>query len=331
MPRVLPADLVLADPAVLAEVAAVLARGGLVAVPTETVYGLAGDATLEEGVAAIYRAKRRPANNPLILHVASMEAASNLGVLGDPGARLGRAFWPGPLTLVVPRRPGVRIAAAATAGRASVALRVPASPVMAALAGMLGNPIAAPSANRSGRISATTAADVVAELGEAVDVVIDGGSCAVGVESTIVGLLGDAPTLLRPGGVERAAIEAILGLRLARPGDDADRPLAPGRLASHYAPAAAVRLGAGEVRPGEALLTFAGRSLPGAEAAVAVADLSPRGDAIEAARRLYGSLRTLDAVGAAAIAVVPLSAGDVGEAVIDRLARAAAPRPDGGA
>jgi len=329
-PRVVAAAAVLADRATLDGLVTALAAGRLVAVPTETVYGLAADATSPEGVAAIYAAKGRPALNPLIMHAENTAAAARHGALGDDALALATAFWPGPLTLVVPRRPESSVAPAACAGLATIALRVPDAPIVQALAAALGRPLAAPSANRSGRISPTRAADVVEELGGAVAAVVDGGPCPVGVESTIVDLAGPAPRLLRPGGVPAAAIEAVLGRPLLREADDAARPTAPGQLMSHYAPAARVRLDARDVRPGEALLAF-GPVLPaGAEHAVAVVNLSPGGDLAEAARGLFAALRALDATGAATIAVAPLPSDGLGEALADRLGRAAAPRPDDG-
>jgi L-threonylcarbamoyladenylate synthase len=317
----------LADPAALAGAVAVLAGGGLVGVPTETVYGLAADATNPAAVAAIYAAKGRPAKNPLIVHCADLAEADRHGIVEGRARRLAEAFWPGPLTLVVPRRPGSPVAAAVTAGLETVALRVPDAPVVAALARALGRPLAAPSANRSGRVSATTADAVVAELGPTVALVIDGGPCPIGVESTIVAVDGDGGRLLRAGGLDAAAIEAVLGAPLARPEADAERPIAPGQLASHYAPRAALRLDAAEVRPGEALLAFGPQLPPGTEAAVAVFQLSERGDLADAARNLFAGLRALDASGAETIAVMPLPAGGLGEALADRLGRAAAPRP----
>lgn len=325
-PARLDASVLLADPARLAEAVAVLDRGGLVAVPTETVYGLAADATNPAAVAAIYAAKGRPSKNPLIVHCADLAEADRHGVIDGAARRLAEAFWPGPLTLVVPRRPGSPVAAAVTAGLDTVALRVPDAAVVAALARALGRPLAAPSANRSGRVSATDADAVEAELGGAVDLVIDGGPSAIGVESTIVAVDAEGARLLRAGGLPAEAIEAVLGGPLARPVADAERPTAPGQLASHYAPRAALRLDAADVRPGEALLAF-GRLPPGADAAVAVFQLSEGGDLAEAARNLFAGLRALDASGAAVIAVMPLPHSGLGEALADRLGRAAAPRP----
>lgn len=326
-PARLDAAALLADPARLAAAVAVLARGGLVAVPTETVYGLAADATNPAAVATIYAAKGRPSKNPLIVHCADLAEADRHGIVAGEARRLAEAFWPGPLTLVVPRRPGSPVAAAVTGGLDTVALRVPDAAVVAALARALGRPLAAPSANRSGRVSATDADAVVAELGGAVDLIIDGGPSAIGVESTIVAVDAGGASLLRAGGLAAEAIEAVLGAPLIRPQSDGERPTAPGQLASHYAPRAALRLEATDVRPGEALLAFGRRLPPGTDAAVAVFQLSERGDVAEAARNLFAGLRTLDASGAATIAVMALPAGGLGEALADRLGRAAAPRP----
>ncbi|MGX1305655.1 L-threonylcarbamoyladenylate synthase [Amorphus suaedae] len=316
------------DPAAFAAALDALARGELVAVPTETVYGLACDATNPDAIARLYAAKGRPSINPLIAHVADLDAAAREGDLDARALRLADAFWPGPMTLVVPRSAGCRVAASASAGLPSLALRVPAAPLMQALAAALGRPIAAPSANRSGRISTTTAEAVVEDLGGAVSVVLDAGPCAIGVESTIVDLTGPTARLLRPGGLDRAAIERVLGAPLqAPPADAGEAPIAPGLLASHYAPRAAVRLDATEVLAGEACLAF-GPSLPsGAEKAVACENLSVTGNLNEAATALFAALRRLDRSGAPIIAVAPIPRSGIGEAIRDRLVRAAAPRP----
>jgi L-threonylcarbamoyladenylate synthase len=272
-----------ADPAGIARAAALLRGGGLVAFPTETVYGLGADATSGEAVAGIYAAKERPRFNPLIAHVPDVQAARALGVFDERAERLAAAFWPGPLTLVVPLRPG-GVCPLAAAGLDSVGLRVPDHPVAAALLRAIGRPVAAPSANRSGRISPTTAAHVLADLDGRIDAVVDGGPARVGLESTIVSCLGSRPVLLRPGGATREALEAVLGESLALPPDAAgEAPLAPGMLASHYAPRAAVRLGATDIRPGEAALLFGDAGPPGLPQARAVENLSPRGDLAEAA------------------------------------------------
>ena len=312
------------DPAAIRAAAAVLAAGGLVAMPTETVYGLAADATRSEAVAGIFLAKGRPRFNPLIVHVASADAARAIGVFDEAADQLAAAFWPGPLTLVVPRRESAGISDLATAGLATVAIRVPTHPAAQALLAACGRPLAAPSANRSGHVSPTTAEHVAADLGSAVGAILDAGATPVGLESTIVGLAGGVPTLLRPGGLAREKIEAVLGRPLARPaaaGENA--PQAPGMLASHYAPAARLRLDATSVRPGEALLAF-GLPEPAGEP-VAKVNLSAKGDLVEAAAGLFAGLRTLDAV-ADAIAVGPIPEEGLGEAINDRLRRAAAPR-----
>jgi L-threonylcarbamoyladenylate synthase len=323
------------DRAIAAAVTA-LAAGRLVALPTETVYGLGADATDGRAVAAIYAAKGRPSFNPLIAHVPDLASAERHGVFDAAARRLAAAFWPGPLTLVVPKRPDSPICDLVTAGLDSVGLRVPAPAATRAILARFGRPVAAPSANRSGRISPTRAADVAEDLGEMVAVIVDAGPCPVGVESTIVACLDGQVRLLRPGGVPRAAIEAAIGRPLdavaaaglaIRADDDGARPLAPGLLTSHYAPRAGVRLDADRVGPDEALLTFAGRRPDGAETARAVVDLSARGDLAEAASRLFGALRDLDRSGATTIAVVPLPSEGLGEAIVDRLRRAAAPRP----
>lgn len=313
------------DRAAVAEAAARhLAAGALVILPTETVYGLAADATNGEAVARLYAAKGRPSFNPLISHVADRRMAEVHGVLDGTAGRLADAFWPGPLTLVVPRRAGSAISDLTTAGLDTVALRLPDAPVARDIAARLGRPFAAPSANRSGRVSPTTAEAAIEELGPAVAMVIDAGPCRVGLESTIVACVGADPVLLRPGGVTRAAIEAAAGRPLARPdGADPARPQAPGMLASHYAPRAAVRLDAAEVAPGEALLMFGPHPPAGADRAVAALNLSASGDLVEAAANLFAHLRALDATGAAAIAVAPVPDEGLGEAINDRLRRAA--------
>lgn len=318
------ARLLEAEPRALAEAAEILRAGGLVAFPTETVYGLGADATSDAAVAALYAAKQRPAHNPLIVHVAGRAAVEPLARLDGRAERLAARFWPGPLTLVLPRRADAPLSRHATAGLATVAVRVPAHPVALALLEAVRLPIVAPSANRSGRVSATTARDVAVDLGEVIDLVLDAGPCPVGVESTVVDLSEpDRPVLLRPGGVPRAALEEALG-PLAEPSADEERPRSPGRLASHYAPSLPVRLDALEVEPDEALLAFGDRVPRGA---FATFNLSPSGDLAEAARRLYALLRAADRSGAKRIAVVPIPAEGLGEAIRDRLRRAAAPRP----
>jgi L-threonylcarbamoyladenylate synthase len=322
-------EILAADPGGIATAAAILRRGGLVAFPTETVYGLGADATDGKAVAGIYAAKGRPSFNPLIAHCPDTASAKAFGVF-EPMARiLADRFWPGPLTLVVPSAPGSPISDLVTAGLDSVGLRVPDHPVARALLTAVGRPVAAPSANRSGRISPTAAAHVVDDLAGRIDAVVDGGDTRVGVESTIVSCLDGTPVLLRPGGISRSEIEAVLGRSLADPvsSEAAPAPLAPGMLASHYAPAARVRLDALAIEPGEAALLFGPVAPDGADKAAAVLNLSPSGDLVEAASNLFGMLRRLDATGAATIAVAPVPGEGLGEAIRDRLVRAAAPRP----
>lgn len=303
----------------IARAARLLGEGQAVALPTETVYGLAADARNGEAVARIYAAKGRPSFNPLIVHLADAEAAGRIGVLDEDARRLAAAFWPGPLTLVVPLRPEAGIAGIVTAGLDSVGLRVPAHPVAHAVLQAFGGPLAAPSANRSGRISPTTAAHVLdpdGGLAGRIAAVVDGGACPVGVESTIVGWREGEPLLLRPGGVPAEAIEAVLGRPLAR-GADLAAPDAPGQLSSHYAPAASVRLDAAEARPGETLVGFG--------PVAGNLSLSAAGDLTEAAARLFDTLRAADRLGQP-IAVAPVPRHGLGLAINDRLARAAAPR-----
>ena len=315
-----------ADEAGLARAAAILRGGGLVSFPTETVYGLGADATNAEAVAGIYAAKERPSFNPLIAHVSSVEAAHIQGFFDQTARRLARAFWPGPLTLVVPAAPTCTVSDLARAGLDSVALRVPAHPLAHALLEQAGRPIAAPSANRSGRVSPTDADHVLGDLDGRIDAVLDGGPAAVGIESTIVACLGGAPRLLRPGGVPREAIEALIGQRLENAPEGGSSPLAPGMLASHYAPRARVRLNAVAVEPGEAALLFGSEALRNAETAWARLNLSPSGSLKEAAAHLFSYLRRLDASGAQTIAVSPIPDTGLGEAINDRLRRAAAAR-----
>ena len=312
-----------------AAVARVLAAGGLVAFPTETVYGLGADATNGEAIARLYDAKGRPAFNPLIAHVADLSAAKELVTFGDAAAALAAAFWPGPLTLVLPKAATCPVAQLVSAGLDTLAVRVPDHPVARAILKVFGGPVAAPSANRSGHVSPTTAAHVLADLGGRINLIVDGGPTPVGVESTIVACLGE-PTLLRPGGLPRAAIERVLKRKLAAAppaGADNDAaPLSPGMLATHYAPRTRLRLHAERAEPGEALLAFGPVSPADAARAKTVLNLSPRGDLIEAAANLFSHLRALDSVGASAIAVVPVPGDGLGEAINDRLARATAGR-----
>ena len=298
-----------------------LAAGGLVAFPTETVYGLGADAGNGEAIARLYAAKGRPSFNPLIAHVADAEAARRIARFDAAAEKLAAAFWPGPLTLVLPKRADGGVADLALAGLDSVAVRVPAHPVARELLAAFKGPVVAPSANRSGHVSATSAAHVLADLRGRIDMVIDAGPCVVGVESTIVGLLG-TPTLLRPGGLPREQIERVLGIPLAIALVADDAPLAPGMLSSHYAPKTRLRLDAEAPHAGEALLAFG----PTPPAAGITLNLSPRGDLIEAAANLFSHLRALDASGASGIAVMKVPHQGLGEAINDRLARAAAPK-----
>ncbi len=299
-----------------------LAQGGLVAFPTETVYGLGADATNAFAVAALYAAKGRPSFNPLIIHVPGEQLAWRFGVPTGAARALAAAFWPGPLTLVLKKQPDAGLADLATAGLDTVAIRVPAHRIALQLIGQAGRPIAAPSANKSGRVSPTAAAHVAADFGDELSIILDGGRTGVGLESTIVDVTGPRAVLLRPGGVPRAEIERVLGAPLIDAVSDPHAPTAPGQLASHYAPNAAVRLDAHKVHPGEALLAF------GAPLAHdgPMANLSSRGDLLEAAANLFSMLRALDASGAKAIAVMPIPHTGLGEAINDRLHRAAAPR-----
>jgi len=313
----------------IGEAARVLAAGGLVAFPTETVYGLGADATSGAAVARLYAAKGRPAFNPLIAHVSDIAAARQLGRFDAAADKLGRSFWPGPLTLVLPKTPACPVADLATAGLDTIAVRVPAHAIARALIAAFGKPLVAPSANLSGHVSPTTADHVVADLGGRIDLVLDGGPTPVGVESTIIACLDGGPTLLRPGGVPREKIERALGHAVSeapQAGRDDESPLAPGMLVSHYAPRARLRLDATDVKPGEALLAFGPRLAAGAERAAKVLNLSKNGDPVEAAANLFSHLRELDRAGVAAIAVMPLPHDGLGEAINDRLARAAAPR-----
>jgi L-threonylcarbamoyladenylate synthase len=299
--------------------AALLREGRLVAFPTETVYGLGADATDDRAVAAIFAAKNRPTFNPLIAHVADIAAAAELVTLNERARRLAAAFWPGPLTLVLPRAEGSTVSLLASAGLDSIAVRVPAHPVALALLRATGRPVAAPSANPSGGVSPTTAAHVEEGLGERLAMILDGGPCRVGVESTVLDLTTATPTLLRPGGVTREQLEALLGPIAIATAHDEDGPRSPGMLASHYAPALPVRLDAHAAQPGEALLGFGPETR-------ATLNLSPAGDLAEAAANLFALLRALDRAEFSGIAVSPIPHHGLGLAINDRLRRAAAPR-----
>jgi L-threonylcarbamoyladenylate synthase len=308
-----------AGPASVALAAQALREGTLVVFPTETVYGLGASARNDEAVAEIFALKQRPRFNPLIVHVLSRADAEELAVFNPKASALAEIFWPGGLTLVLPRREGCPLSLLVSAGLDSVALRAPAHPIARALLEEAGTPIAAPSANRSGRISPTTAEAVAEELGDAA-LILDGGPCAIGLESTVVGFYGNEAVLLRPGAVSRHLIEAVVG-PLGKP---PAAIVAPGMMESHYAPGADLRLNATKVSPGEALLAFGTPPLRGA---TFECNLSPRGDVKEAAANLFSMLRALDATGAATIAVMPVPTHGLGEAINDRLLRASAPRP----
>jgi L-threonylcarbamoyladenylate synthase len=319
-----------ADAAAAAAAARTLAEGGLVAFPTETVYGLGADARNGRAVARLFAAKGRPKFNPLISHVADLAAARRLARFAPAAERLAGAFWPGPLTLVLPKSIDCAVSELATAGLDTIAVRVPDHPVAREILIAFAGPVVAPSANRSGHVSPTTAAHVLADLNGRIDLVIDGGPTQVGIESTIVACLGGTPLLLRPGGLARERVESVLGTELAEPArTGADAPLAPGMLGSHYAPRTRLRLEARAVEPGEALLAFGPVAAPGAEHAGAALNLSPAGDLVEAAANLFSQLRALDAAGAPSIAVMAIPHEGIGEAINDRLARAAAPRGQG--
>jgi L-threonylcarbamoyladenylate synthase len=312
-----------ASPEAIVSAAACLRAGGVVAMPTETVYGLAADATSDAAVAAIYAAKERPAINPLIAHVLDIEAAREQAIFSAEAETLARAFWPGPLTLVLPMASSCQISLLARAGLDTVAVRSPSHETARALIDAAGFPLAAPSANRSGAVSPTTAAHVAADLDGRVDWILDGGPCRYGLESTIVACLSARPQLLRPGAVTREEIESALGSLIDSSSAPQTAPNAPGQLVSHYAPRAELRLDAASASSDEAVLDFGG-SLR--DAAGARLDLSPSGDLVEAASHLFSYMRVLDAAGATRIAVAPIPAHGFGAAINDRLRRAAAPR-----
>lgn len=311
-----------ADPTAIKAAADCLAAGGLVAFPTETVYGLGADARDGVAVARLYAAKGRPRFNPLIAHVADIDAARKLGRFNEDADKLAAALWPGPLTLVLPKQPDCAVADLALAGLDTVAVRVPAHPVAQALLAAFDGPIVAPSANRSGHISATSAAHVLADLRGRIDMILDGGACAVGVESTIVACIGE-PALLRPGAVPREAIEKVLGKPATVSTVAEEAPSAPGMMRSHYAPKARLRLDVDAPEAGEALLAF-GPSVPPADGPTL--NLSPSGDLAQAAANLFSHLRALDASRTDSIAVMRVPREGLGEAINDRLARAAAPK-----
>ena len=304
------------DDAGLAQAAAILRDGGLVSFPTETVYGVGADARNDRAVAGIYAAKGRPSFNPLIVHLPDLTTAETYCVFNDDARRLAGAFWPGALTLVLPLKRDAGVSRLVTAGLETLAVRVPDHPVAQGLLRAFGGPVAAPSANPSGRVSPTTAAHVRDGLGNKINALVDGGPCGVGLESTIVSCVGQ-PALLRAGGIPVEALEACLGQPLALP-DDPDTPVSPGQLASHYAPRGKVRLNVTAPEKGEVYLGFGPVD--------ADLNLSPTGDLTEAAARLFDCLHQLDAMGAERIAVAPIPDHGLGRAINDRLRRAAAPR-----
>jgi L-threonylcarbamoyladenylate synthase len=307
----------------IARAVATLAAGDIAALPTETVYGLAADAANGLAVAKIYAAKGRPSFNPLICHVSGLDMARLYGDFDAVSERLAKAFWPGPLTLVVPLRENSSIHPLVTAGLPTIALRAPRG-VVSEIITLLGRPIAAPSANTSGRISATAAQAVSDDLGAAVPLVLDGGPSPVGLESTILKVENGKMRLLRPGGVPAQEIENVLGMKLIR--GQGEGIEAPGMLESHYAPKAALRLNIDRIFPGEALLAFGPVRAAGAANSSRMLNLSEAGDLTEAAANLFAHLLALDKGGAATIAVEPVPMRGLGEAINDRLARAAAPR-----
>ncbi len=310
-----------ADASGIAEAAAILLAGGLVAFPTETVYGLGALATDSAAIARVFAAKGRPAHNPLILHVANKALAARFARFDARAERLAAAFWPGPLTLVLPLIRDAGIAPAATAGLDTVAVRVPRHPTALRLLEAVDGPVAAPSANRSGQVSPTTAAHVLADLDGLIDLVLDAGSVEVGIESTVLDLgRPDTGRILRPGGLTRDAIEAVIGRLDVSSGASSEPLRSPGLLARHYAPKTPLRLDAVSVAKDEALLAFGPQPLEGAGWML---NLSPKGDLAEAAHNLYAMLRALDTEGARRIAVMKLPEGGLGEALADRLKRAA--------
>jgi L-threonylcarbamoyladenylate synthase len=307
----------------IARAARLLRDGELVAFPTETVYGLGGDATSDRAVARIFHAKGRPRFNPQILHVPGLAEAAPLAVFDERARLAARHFWPGPLTLVLPRRSDSGLSLLASAGLDTIAVRAPRHPVAQSLLRATGRPIAAPSANRSGRVSPTMAAHVAAELSESLALILDGGPCPVGLESTVLDLTGTVPVLLRPGGVALEELAELLGA-IETPRGDAAAPRAPGSLPSHYAPDLPLRLDAREARPCEVLLAFGPEAPPPGFAEGLW--LSQTGDLAEAAANLFALLRRLDRPEFTGIAVMPIPERGLGRAINDRLRRAAAPR-----
>ncbi|QND54142.1 threonylcarbamoyl-AMP synthase [Phyllobacterium sp. 628] len=316
--------MITSDERSILQAARTLAAGKLVAIPTETVYGLAADATNGDAVAGIFEAKGRPHFNPLICHVSDIAMAGRYALIDPLSRKLMDAFWPGPLTLVLPLRPDTHIHPLVAAGLETVALRMPRG-IAGKIIAALGHPLAAPSANTSGKISGTSAQAVADDLGAKIALILDAGPSEVGLESTIVKVDGDAVLLLRPGGLAAEDVEAVIGQKLQRM-DQRAAIEAPGMLASHYAPAAGVRLNVHEVRHGEALLAFGPTRAINAQAAAAHLNLSETGNLREAAANLFDYMKRLDRLGSAVIAVEPIPFNGLGEAINDRLVRAAAPR-----
>ncbi len=307
----------------IAEAGQMIRSGALVAFPTETVYGLGADATNGEAVARIFEAKGRPTFNPLIVHVLGLEQAVIIGTFSPIARQLTEAFWPGPLTLVVPRAPECDVSDLVSAGLPTIAVRSPDHPVARALLSEARRPLAAPSANRSGHVSATSAEHVAADIGNKAALILDGGPTTLGLESTVVSVVDKTPVLLRPGSLTVEAIEDVTGGRITRREEAGTRLTSPGQLASHYAPRAHLRLNAHDWKPDEAVLAFG--AVP-ERPARAFINLSTSGDLVEAAAHLFAALRTLDASGAKSIAATPIPPMGLGEAINDRLRRAAAPR-----
>jgi L-threonylcarbamoyladenylate synthase len=307
------------SPNEISQAADLLRAGELVAFPTETVYGLGADASRDEAVASVYAVKGRPTFNPLIVHVSSAAEAFELGRFDQSSESLAKVFWPGSLTLVVPRKEQSHISLLASAGLNTIAVRIPQHPVALSLLRAFGGPVVAPSANLSGRISPTTAQHVRDSLGERIALVLDGGSCAVGVESTVVRVMDDGPYLLRAGGIARADIERVLGRQLMTPKQSGNEVHSPGQLESHYAPAATLRLAAASPVAGEIYIGFG-------QYAHGPYSLSHSGDVVEAAASLFRVLHEVDALHPQGIAVAPIPMEGLGEAINDRLKRAAAPR-----
>lgn len=300
----------------IAHAAEILRAGGLVAIPTETVYGLAADATQGKAVARIFEAKGRPSFNPLIVHVGARDWVDDLAHTDDRFTRLANAFWPGPLTFVLPRHARSPVSELVSAGLASLAVRMPAHPIAHEILHAAQRPLAAPSANTSGTVSPTEAAHVAASLGDRVDLIVDGGPCTVGIESTVIDLTGPTATILRPGSVTQEDIAALIG-PVATSAGDPTAPKSPGQLAAHYAPAIPLRMNAAEAQPGEAFLGFG----PGPTATL---NLSPTGDLREAAAHLFAMIRSLDDPSRhTGIAVAPVPLTGIGRAINDRLERAA--------